>query len=64
VNYEYAIVETHQASTSKAKAIRSLLEWAINVKDGNAATYLAQVNFQPLPAAIYSGSLKQILTIS
>jgi phosphate transport system substrate-binding protein len=64
VNYEYAIVETHQASTSKAKAIRSLLEWAINVKDGNAATYLAQVNFQPLPTAIYSGSLKQILTIS
>jgi phosphate transport system substrate-binding protein len=64
VNYEYAIVETHQASTSKAKAIRSLLEWAINVKDGNAATYLAQVNFQPLPPAIYSGSLKQILTIS
>ena len=64
VNYEYAIVETHQASTSKAKAIRSLLEWAINAKDGNAATYLSQVNFQPLPSAIYSRSLKQILTIS
>jgi phosphate transport system substrate-binding protein len=64
VNYEYAIVETHQASTSKAKAIRSLLEWAINVKDGNAASYLNQVDFQPLPSAIYKGSLKQILTIS
>jgi phosphate transport system substrate-binding protein len=64
VNYEYAIVETHQSSSSKAKAIRSVLEWAINAKDGNAATYLSQVAFQPLPASIAASSLKQILTIS
>jgi phosphate transport system substrate-binding protein len=64
VNYEYAIVETHQSSASTAKGIRSLLEWAINKKDGNAASYLAQVNFQPLPAAIAASSLKQILSIS
>jgi phosphate transport system substrate-binding protein len=64
VNYEYAIVETHQTSTSKAKAIRSVLEWSINAKDGNAASYLAQVAFQPLPASIAASSLKQILTIS
>jgi phosphate transport system substrate-binding protein len=64
VNYEYAIVEAHQSSTSKAKAIRSVLEWAINAKDGNAASYLSQVAFQPLPASIAASSLKQILSIS
>jgi phosphate transport system substrate-binding protein len=64
VNYEYAIVETHQSSASAAKAIRSVLEWAINPADGNASSYLAQVNFQPLPPAIEAGSLKQILSIS
>ncbi len=60
VNYEYAIVNAKQSSSSKAKAIRSVLEWAVNAKDGNATTYLSQVNFQPLPAAISAKSLKQI----
>jgi phosphate transport system substrate-binding protein len=64
VNYEYAIVETKQSSTSTAKAVRSLLEWAINKNDGNATSYLAQVNFQPLPSAIATASLKQITSIS
>jgi phosphate transport system substrate-binding protein len=63
VNYEYAIVESHQPSATTAKAIRSLLEWAVNAKDGNAASYLSQVNFQPLPASIAKGSIKQILSI-
>jgi phosphate transport system substrate-binding protein len=63
VNYEYAIVNSHQSSSSTAKAIRSLLEWSINIKDGNASTYLAQVNFQPLPPTIYAASLKQITSI-
>jgi phosphate transport system substrate-binding protein len=63
VNYEYAIVQSKQSSASTAKAIRSVLEWAINKKDGNATSYLSQVNFQPLPAAIAASSLKQILTI-
>ena len=63
MNYEYAIVEKSQSSSSTATAIRSVLEWAINAKDGNAATYLNQVNFQPLPPAVYAGSLKQILSI-
>ena len=42
VNYEYAIVNTKQTSTSTAKAIRSVLEWAINKNDGNSAHYLAR----------------------
>jgi phosphate transport system substrate-binding protein len=60
VNFEYAIVNSTQTSSSTAKVIRSVLEWAINPKDGNAATYLAQVNFQALPAAVVKQSLKQI----
>ena len=63
VNYEYAIVKSGQPSSSKAKAIRSVLEWAVNKNDGNATSYLAQVNFQPLPSAIVTSSLKQILSI-
>jgi phosphate transport system substrate-binding protein len=64
VNYEYAIVNGKQSSSATAKAIRSVLEWAVNAKDGNSATYLSQVNFQPLPASIVTKSLKQITAIS
>jgi phosphate transport system substrate-binding protein len=64
VNYEYAIVESKQSSATTAKAIRSVLEWTINPKDGNAASYLSAVNFQPLPASVEAKSLKQIEGIS
>ncbi|MHB1582602.1 MAG: phosphate ABC transporter substrate-binding protein PstS [Acidimicrobiales bacterium] len=60
INYEYAIVNTHQPSASTAKAIRSLLEWAVNPKDGNKAQFLSQVSFQPLPPKLLDSSLKQI----
>jgi phosphate transport system substrate-binding protein len=63
VNYEYAIVSNHQSSSSTAKNIRSVLEWASNKKYGNDASYLSQVNFQPLPSKVEAQSLKQILTI-
>lgn len=64
INYEYAIVNSHQSSASTAKAIRSVLEWAINAKDGNSAQYLSQVSFQPLPNPIVAKSLAQIKKIS
>ncbi len=64
VNYEYAIVSSKQSSSTTAKGIRSLLEWAINPKLGAATTYLAQVNFQPLPTKVEAQSVKQILGIS
>jgi phosphate transport system substrate-binding protein len=63
VNYEYAIVSTHQSSSSTAKNIRSVLEWSINSKDGANNSYLAQVNFQPLPSNVVAQSIKQILSI-
>jgi phosphate transport system substrate-binding protein len=63
VNYEYAIVNDKQSSSSTAKNIRSVLEWAVNAKDGNNASYLTQVNFQALPASVVAQSLKQIKKI-
>jgi phosphate transport system substrate-binding protein len=63
INYEYAIVSDHQSSSSTAKGIRSVLEWAISPKYGNNTSYLAQVNFQPLPTKVEAQSVKQILKI-
>jgi phosphate transport system substrate-binding protein len=64
INYEYAIVSTHQQSSSTAKGIRSFLEWAINKKYGANTSYLSQVNFQPLPSRVEAQSVKQILAIA
>jgi phosphate transport system substrate-binding protein len=63
INYEYAIVNDKQSSSSTAKNIRSVLEWAVNAKLGNNASYLTQVNFQALPASVIAQSLKQIKKI-
>ncbi len=63
VNYEYAIVISNQSSSTTAKAIRSVLEWAVNKNYGNNASYLAQVNFQPLPSKVAAQSIAQILKI-
>ena len=50
INYEYAIVNTSQSSSSDAKAIQTLLNWAVT--SGNSSTYLNQVGFQPLPSSV------------
>jgi phosphate transport system substrate-binding protein len=63
VNYEYAIVNGKQSSSSTAKNIRSVLEWAVNPTFGNSTNYLAQVNFEALPASVVKQSLKQIKKI-
>jgi phosphate transport system substrate-binding protein len=63
INYEYAIVSTHQPSSGTAKAIQSVLQWAVNPSYGNSSQYLSKVNFQPLPKSVMSQSLKQIADI-
>jgi phosphate transport system substrate-binding protein len=63
INYEYAIVSTNQSSSSDAKNIRSVLEWAINPQQGSATSYLSQVDFLPLPTKVEAQSVKQILAI-
>jgi len=63
VNYEYAIVNKAQSSSTTAKAIRSLLEWAIDPSYGQSSQYLGQVRFDPLPVKIVTQSYKQIKEI-
>jgi phosphate transport system substrate-binding protein len=63
INYEYAIVSTNQSSSSTAKNVRSVLEWAISPKYGSATTYLSQVDFLALPSKVEAQSVKQILAI-
>ncbi|HEX3732466.1 MAG TPA: hypothetical protein VHU91_06035 [Mycobacteriales bacterium] len=63
VNYEYAIVSAHQLSDATAKNVRSILEWALNKKDGSSSSYLTQVDFQPLPSKVEAQSVTQVLTI-
>ncbi len=48
INYEYAIVNTKQSDPAVASAIKAFLTWCIT--QGNAATFLDQVHFQPLPS--------------
>ena len=51
INYEYAIVNSRQPDSTKARDIQSLLYWAITT--GNEGKYLSRVNFQPLnPVAL------------
>ena len=56
-------MSTNQQSSSTAKNIRSVLEWAVNPKYGANSSYLSQVDFQPLPAKVQAQSIKQILSI-
>jgi phosphate transport system substrate-binding protein len=63
VNYEYAIVNKNQTSTSLATAVRSLLEWTIDPSYGGSSQYLGQVRFEPLPVKIVTQSYKQIKEI-
>ncbi len=50
VNYEYAIVSTHQPSAAKATTLRALLNWILT--SGSSAAYLSKVDFQPLPSQV------------
>jgi phosphate transport system substrate-binding protein len=63
INYEYAIVNSKQNASTTAKAIRSVLQWAISPTHGNSSTYLNRVSFQPLPAKVVAQSAKQIASI-
>lgn len=63
INYEYAVVLADQGSPTTAAAMRSVLDWAISPTGGNAATFLDQVGFQPLPAKVAEQSAVQIKKI-
>lgn len=60
INYEYAVVSTRQPSAAKASALRAFLTWVITTGNTPAATYLSQVDFQPLPSALVTLGTQQI----
>lgn len=62
INYEYAIVNSKQHDAATAKAVKDLLTWASN--QGNSESYLKQVEFKALPAAVKKLSAEQIAKIS
>jgi phosphate transport system substrate-binding protein len=64
VNYEYGIIPPKEASTQEAQAVQAFLNWAIDPAKGSSSTFLNQVNFQPLPAAIRVLSQRQIAQIA
>jgi phosphate transport system substrate-binding protein len=61
VNYEYAIVSVRQPNAATAQRIRDFLDWVVT--NGNAASFVDQVGFQPLPSQIQQLSLAQIAKI-
>ncbi len=64
INYEYAIVMSNQSSAANAKAIVSVLAWAMDPDGGSAASELSAVNFQPLPSAALAVSVALLEKIS
>ena len=62
VNYEYAIVNSGQKDGATAQTLQAFLHWTIT--DGNNASFLDKVHFQPLPAEVAKSSDAQIVKIS
>jgi phosphate transport system substrate-binding protein len=63
INYEYAIVNERQPSSSTAAALRNLFDWAISSSGGNAPDFMSKVHFVPLPASVVKLSSAQIARI-
>jgi phosphate transport system substrate-binding protein len=63
INYEYAIVNSRQASPVIAAALRDFLTWAVDPSGGNAPEFLNVVEFLPLPDKIAALSKAQIAKI-
>jgi phosphate transport system substrate-binding protein len=63
VNYEYAVVSTHQPDAATATGLRRFLMWSVSLEGGNAPKYLDAVGFIPLPDFIRALSENQIKRI-
>src|SRR5487761_1191903 len=63
VNYEYAIVQKHQSSSTTAAAMRAFMDWTIDPANGSNNSFLRQVNFIPLTPAVRALSVAQIAEI-
>ncbi|MGA7135959.1 MAG: phosphate ABC transporter substrate-binding protein PstS [Mycobacterium sp.] len=62
VNYEYAIVYGQQNDAATAQTLQAFLHWVVT--DGNGASFLDKVHFQPLPESLVKLSDAQIAKIA
>lgn len=58
INYEYAIVNPHQADGQTGRTLVDFLKWAIN--EGNNSRFLDAVHFLPLPESVKKLSVSQL----
>ncbi|HUB13691.1 MAG TPA: phosphate ABC transporter substrate-binding protein PstS [Acetobacteraceae bacterium] len=64
INYEYAIIKSKQADVQTAQDLKTFLDWALRGTGGNAASFMQQVSFVPLPASVRKLSNAQIAKIN
>jgi len=63
INYEYALVNSHQPSREMAETLRHFLTWAISPHGGNARHFMEEVHFLPLPRTAAEQSARQLAKI-
>ena len=64
INYEYALVDSHQPSKEMAQHLRKFLLWAVSPAGGNAMVFMKKVHFVPLPPSAALQSMEQIAKIT
>ena len=63
INYEYAIIKSNAGDAHTAQDLKTFLRWALNSGGGNAASFMQQVSFVPLPASVRKLSDAQVAKI-
>jgi phosphate transport system substrate-binding protein len=63
VNFEYVVVNTKQASSDDALALRTFLEWTIDPAGGSMPSLLSAENFLGLKASVPASVLTAITTV-
>jgi phosphate transport system substrate-binding protein len=52
VNFEYLVVKSPLSSAAEAEAVRTVLAFAINPKQGSSSVLLSAEQFEALPASV------------
>ena len=64
VNFEYVIVKQMQPSATLSAAVKGFLAWGMDPRAGSAPSYLAPVNFRPLPLNAMAVAISLLQSIS
>ncbi|MGB9111186.1 MAG: phosphate ABC transporter substrate-binding protein PstS [Acidimicrobiales bacterium] len=57
VNFEYAIVQKNQPNSTDLAAVKALLAWGMDPKDGASSGFLGPIDFKPMPASAIAGAI-------